>query len=810
MNITSTKLFILLSFFIVTFHFNSHAQEDVAGTIKGTVLDQSNNRPVEFVNVILRKEGDTSIVTGKVTDKTGKFELSPIQPGKYLLTFRLIGYKEKSTALFLIDAQHKHLNVGEIALTATTVNLDEVLVTGQKSMYNNTFDKKVYNVDQDLMSKSGSVSELLQNVPSVTVDIDGNVALRGSTNVLIMVDGKSSPLLKVNSAEVLQEMPANSIEKIEVMTNPSAKYRPDGTSGIINIVTKKNTVLGLNGDVSGNVGNQTRYNGSLRLNYSPGMFNLYGSYAIRKDRRNRFTDDNRWQIDSTNTTTLYNQTLSSFAAPLSHTVNLGFDVDIDTANTFGASGNYFYNGFTRTEFSTQALQSLDYNTLNQYIRNRIDYEYEKEYGMKSYFEHIFTNKDNNLRLEYTLSHSPEQEDNHYTNIYTVPDSSNSYDNTLITNGDNENEITLDYTNQLNPDTKIEAGYAGEFNSYDYNYIVSNFDATQDIFVADLGKTNHFNYDENFNAVYATYSQSFGVFGVEGGLRIENASVKSNLVTLDSTIVNNYFNLYPTLHLSYKVNPASELQLSYSRRTHRPETEDLNPFPEYRDPRNLREGNPKLQPEYIHSLEFGCQFDYDEVTLLPALFYRLTYNRFTVVTQLLNDTLTLTTHDNLSKDQSGGLELVASADFGDMFTAHWNATVFREQIDATNLGFSDMKSTTSWTSTLTVAMSLTPTTRFQLNANYNSARLTPQGQFTPSYVVNSGIRQDFLSSKLSCVLTIADIFNTLKRHLDLATPLLNETTVNTRDTRIIYLGFTYHFGSSPKKMKEEQFKYDDNF
>src|SRR5450759_718071 len=243
-----------------------YSQTNGIGSIRGSVVDESTRRPLEFVNIVLHNAADSAIVTGTVSDKNGKFEIKNVPSGEYLVTFSLISYKEKKTPSFKIDPQHSKLNVGTVGLTETMVSLDEVLVTSQRALFNNSIDRKVYNVEQDIMSKSGSASELLQNVPSIQVDIDGNVSLRGSSNVLILINGKNSPLMGKSCAEVLQDMPANSIEKIEVITNPSAKYKPDGTGGIINLVLKKNTSRGLNGGITANGGNHNRENGSVRLN----------------------------------------------------------------------------------------------------------------------------------------------------------------------------------------------------------------------------------------------------------------------------------------------------------------------------------------------------------------------------------------------------------------------------------------------------------------------------------------------------------------------------------------------------------------
>jgi outer membrane receptor protein involved in Fe transport len=604
-------------------------------------------------------------------------------------------------------------------------------------------------------------------------------------------------------------MPASSIEKIEVISNPSAKFKPDGTSGIINIVQKKNTTLGINGNLTANAGNQGRYNGNVRLNYNPGNLNMYASYSLRKDNRNRTSSDARIQTDSTSVVTYYNGDLFSYASPLSNTAALGLDYRINSENQFGISGNYFINTFTRTDNLNTLLQDETRVATESYVRNRFDPEYEKEYGFATYIEHDFPKDEHKLRLEFSSSQSPEQEDNHYSNIYQLPSASTTYDNTLIKQSGKENQISLDYSNPLSEKSSLEVGYAGEFKNNDFDFYAEYFDASQQRFVKDGAKTNQFLFDESINALYVTYKQSFGAFGIMGGLRTEQANRTSDLLTSSSIFSDSYFHIYPSVHLSYKLNSAAELQLSYSRRTNRPRGEDLNPFPEYRDPRNVSAGNPSLLPEYIHSVELGCQFQNDLISILPAIYYRYTDNRFTQLTQAINDSTLLTTRYNLSNDQSGGLELIVSANFGEIITAHWNASGFYNQIDASNLGYSDKKSITTWSSALTFNVNVAKGSRVQINSNYNSSRLTPQGENSPSYVVNTGFRQELFDGNLSLVLTATDIFKTAKRRLELNTPLLNQTVINRRDSRIVYFGFTYHFGAPTKKSKEDQLRYDDN-
>ena len=779
------------------------------GTVSGVVKSDSTNRPLEFVNVILLNQSDSSIVTGTVTDSKGKFQISNVPPGDYLLTYSLLGFKEIHPSMFKIDSKRPTVSVGTALMTETAVSLGGVTVTSQRVTFNTAIDRKVFNVQQDIMAKTGTASDLLQNIPSVQVDIDGTVSLRGSANVLMLINGKPSPLMAASSrAEVLQQMPASSIERIEVITNPSAKFKPDGTSGIINIVLKKEVNTGWNGHVTANAGNRSRYNATVSANYNPGEFNIFGSYSFRQDDRNSYSTDARLQADSaTNLPSHYISNSRSLSRPLSHIATLGFDYRLDESDKFGVSGHYRYRGFTRNDISTYFLMSNNAVT-DDYDRLRVDPEYEKEADFTGFVQHNFDGEDHKLRLEFNSSEQPEQEDNRYNDVYRVPASPQTFDNTLVKNTEWNKQLTADYTYHFAEHSTFEAGYDGQFNNVDMDYYSEYFDPTLQKFTKDVQRTNRFLYNETFHAVYGTYEKTFGMLSVLGGVRAEGSFVRSDLVTGDSLITNNTFNLYPTLHLAYKISEFSEWQLNYSRRVNRPEGDDLNPFPEYQDPRNLRSGNPRLKPEYIHSIELGWQWQNDNITLVPSLFYRNRYNGFTTVIMPLNDSTLLTTHENLSSDQSAGLEFVVAGNAGNLVSTNFSANAFYEQIDASNLGFGNKKSTVSWSGTLNASMNLSSSTMIQINSNYRSTRLTPQGENRPSFVLNMGFRQDLFDDKFSIIMTVSDLLNTLKRRTDLNTSWLTENVISTRDSRIFYIGLTYHFGAPAKKSRDNALQYEN--
>ncbi len=793
--------------FILILSITTNAQN--TGSISGTVIDSTSQQGIEFASISIIKEADGIAVTGAMTNSKGKFEITDISFGNYLIRISSVGYITKNTVTISISTKNRIINLGNIILMPVPVNMDEVSVTSKKIMLNNSIDRKVYNVQEDVMSKTGSASDLLQNIPSVQVDIDGNVSLRGSSNVMILINGKANPLMDKTRADALQQMPANSIERIEVITNPSAKYKPDGSAGIINIVLKKETATGLNGNIGANAGIKERYNGNVSLNYKPNGVNYFGSLSFRQDDRNSISSDIRTQFDrGTNLPGYYNNNSTSHSRPLSRGGMLGFDYTLDQLNSFGLSGHYLYRGFTRNDMSNYILRDNNLSVTEDYSRSRYDPEYEEEGDVTGFFQHNFSKEDHKLRFEVNASFSPEVEDNHYANIYRIPAVPNEFDNTLIKQKDNKLQMVAEYSNPISENASFEAGYNGDLNKVDLDFFGEIFDPMKNGFVTDMTRTNHFIYNESLHAVYATYSNTFGQFGVLGGLRVEQSFIKANLVSRDSVINNQYFNIYPTLHLSYKLSDIFQIQLNYSKRANRPEGDDLNPFPEYQDPRNIRAGNPNLKPEFIHSLEFGIQWQNDFLTIVPSLFYRSRFNRMTSVTTALNDTTLLTTRENLSSDQSAGFEIVFSGSFGNFLTANLSTNAFYEQIDATNLGFGANKSTISWSGNMSCNVNLTSTTMLQINSNFRSSQLTPQGENKPNFVFNLGLRQDLFDEKLSLIFTMSDVFKTLKRETNLDTSWLIQATKNSRDSQIMYLGVTYHLGKTSKKAKEKAIQYDN--
>ena len=629
--------------------------------VSGHVVDKGSAKPIGFATIELFRVNDSTIVHITTTNEGGNFFISGIMAGKYFIRAGFIGYEKAFSDPFIVEA-NSQFAVPRLLMIATVSNLSDIIVTGTKAQLSAFIDRKVYNVDKDIISHAGNASDLLRNVPSIEVDLDGNVALRGSGDVTILINGRPDPLMGRNRAEVLQQLPANTIERIEVITNPSARYRPDGTSGIINIVLKKNIRNGFNGTATVNAGNKDRYNNSIVLNYRPGHWNFFATYSFRKDTRPRYYTYKRSYpgYSSALDKSIFNQVIKSMAHSNAHIITAGFDYTVDSNNTLGISANLFDRRLLKKDDASYQTFSNDSTLTEDLTRLRYDPEHEKHLNGTAYYQHSFGRQDHNLRIETNFPAEFEREDNHHINMYRKPSSLLMLDNTRIDQRSHNNHFTADYSNRLSESTRIEAGYDVSYNNSNTAFYNEFFDSSQARFITNALKTNRFDYTENIHAFYSTYQKALKKIGYELGLRAEAVFTRAQLVTLDSFVSNKYLKAYPTLHLLYHLTASSELQLNYSKRVNRPDGDKLNPFPEYKDPRNLRAGNPKLLPEIIHSVEAGYKWECKAFTIVPGIYYRYKAAAFTTVIVPLNDSILLSTIENLRKDQSAGFELIVSA------------------------------------------------------------------------------------------------------------------------------------------------------
>ncbi|MEI7503256.1 MAG: TonB-dependent receptor, partial [Paludibacter sp.] len=780
---------ILLVFLLLSVYFCGFSIENnEIGSITGSIFEKSSGYPLEFAHLVVKNTNDSAVTQG-TTDKDGRFLFKGIPFGKYKINYSFIGFDKMESPSILVDSNQKQADFGKLFIVETSKVLGQVEVVGQKSTFMNSIDRKTFNVGQDLMSKSGSASDLMKSIPSVQVDVDGNVSLRGSENVTILIDGKPSAMMNMNSAAVLEQMSANSIDKIEIITNPSAKFKPDGTAGIINIVLKQNKSLGFNANLTANVGNNNRSNFNAIANYNSGKLNFFGKFGIRQDERNRINDIQSVTYDSYQPINYSKTYTVGKSRPLTYTAGSGFDYKFNDKNKIGVTGNYNHRFQLQNDNSKYTLQDNLFQALLDYDRNRNQQELQIDLEINAYYQHKFNAKGHELNLNYIKSNSLENEDNYYSNLYRTPILIPGNDNILYHHVNNKSQLSIEYTYPITETSKFEAGYLNEHFNNDLDLKRDTLNVPSNIWTNDSFRSNQFIRTENTNVLYATFEKEIGKFGLLLGIRGEQTFTNANLVTKDSVIKSQYIGLYPTLHLSYKLTDLDEFQFNYSHRIRRPQDEELNPFPQYQDLRNFRAGNPNLKPEDIHSFEMGYQLKKNSTTFLSTLYYRYSYNLITSIVHNLGNSVFLTSLENLSQNKSTGLEMILSTSIAKFASVNLATNTFYNTIDASALGYSNNKSTVSWSANGSVSFNLTKSTVWQFTSNYSAETLTPQGKRLPTFVMNTGIKQEIFKKKAAIILTVSDIFNSLRTTFVVDTPELNRTELRRRSSQTIYLGFS---------------------
>ncbi len=522
----------LFAFFLIFVPCALRAADAPSGKITGTVVDQASH-PIPFATVTLKSTTDQAPARTTAADDHGAFSLNGIPFDEYKIFYAPVGASNQETAPFRLDAAHAKLDIGKLVVVAepSTVKMDTVRVSMQKEAFYNSIDRKVYNVGKDLQSANGTASDLMQNIPSVQVDIDGNVSLRGSDNVLILIDGKPSTLMGANRAAVLEQMSADTIDKIEVITNPSAKYKPDGTAGIINIVTKRKHDPGYSGVVRAGAGTDSRYSASFSGNYNPGKYNFYGTYSLRQDDRLRKVTDHRTHVDSATGTNIgTQQSTIEHSRPLSHIAQTGVDYKLSDDDKLGAVARYNYRSLTRHATETDQTFDAKGNVAKDYDRVRVDPEYERDAELKTNYQHSFAKEGEELNIEAQGSDHKEQEDNHYSNVYRSPVTPTSYDNKRITQKETANQELAEYTLPMDNDAKFESGYTREARKLDSDHFGTNLDPVSNSLIVDPASTNRFIYKSTIHSLYGTFGRPLGQFGFLAGLRLEEAYVDTNPLT----------------------------------------------------------------------------------------------------------------------------------------------------------------------------------------------------------------------------------------------------------------------------------------
>ncbi len=808
----------LLTFLLSLFYIVSFAQEI---TVNGRAVDGKDGAAISFATVNLLNL-ENKPVKGGQTDLNGNFAFTKVEQGGYILKISFVGYTPFSKSI-VISTDPKSFNLGTIKLDkGKGALLNEVVVTGKKNVIELGIDRKVFNTDQSIVSQGGSATDLLATVPSVQVDLDGNISLRGTNSVRVLIDGKPSTFGGGNITAILQSLPASAIERVELITNPSSKYDAEGQSGIINIVLKKNQKIGFNGNIALTAGRFNNYNGNGSLNYRDQKWNLSGNYSYR--------DENRPGSGSTNTIFLNPQASFapfSYSSQLSnrsgqnHTFKIGAERYFSEKTSVALAGNFsFGNDLDQDDLSQQFLSAsnnlVDYGTgLNAEKQNQFGYDLNLD------FSHKFKKPKEEITGNFSYGNGSENQtariiqDFFSSNGSVSKNRISSNRRNDITNGTNSYNIQLDYTLPLKKDSKLEAGYRSTLKYNNENQYSDTLITNTLNYSKDNTQSNLFELDDIVHAIYANYqNQLTKKFGFQFGLRTEQAYLNTKITGLDfngQTVITpsklDYLRVYPSIFLTQKFKENNQLQLSYSRRVNRPRGYQTNPFPDRSDRYNIRIGNPNLKPEDIHSFEFSYAKFWPTVTFTSSLYFRQVND----VVQSLRDNNpdelggTVSRYYNLSRNQSVGLELISRADISKKFNVTGNLNFFQTYFKGqANLGIND-NSGFSYNGNLTTNYTFSKTLSTQISAFYTAPRVLAQGTFKEILSVDAGLKQDILKNKASISANIRDIFNGRKYGFTTDNGIFLQDWERRRQGRVYSLTFSYRFGQTNTDTKKQQKK-----
>lgn len=750
--------------------------------IKGIVTD-SKNVPVPYANVVLYNSSDSIVVKGTTTNEDGKFEVPAIS-GSYFLKISFISYEAK--VISDIKIRNTEFVLDKIILTENSQMLTEVVVTGQKSEFQLNLDKKVFNVGSDITSLGGSAADVLNNVPSVSVEMDGTVTLRGSQNVRILVDGKPSGLVGLSSTDALRQLQGDIIEKIEVITNPSARYDAAGEVGIINLVLKKNKNKGLNGVFTANTGYPMYLGGSYSINYRKNKFNLFSIYGIsyRSDPGKGSTYQ---KYSGADTSFIFNEINSGLRNSLSHNFTFGLDYSLSEKSTL--TGSFLYEN--SREKNTRDFDYTDFDENNNFLqstrREEIEKATENNYEATLSYKRKFDKKDQEFTfdIKWMQTTEPNKSEIKQFNSYGINDLNER-------SGTPEEEynylMQADYVYPFLDKGKFETGIKSNLRIVNSDYFYERQDNSLN-WIELPAYVNNLVYDERIHAAYLMSGYEFNRFSFLAGLRGELSDITTELTESKNKNQRTYLDLFPSAFMSYKLNDINALQVSYSRRINRPGFRELMPYNGFGDSRILSQGNPDLNPEYTNSYEAGYKMDLEKFNFLSTIYYRYrtgVIQRFSSVDSV---GITHVKPINLATQNAYGIELNFSYETNRNLRLNSNFN-FYKAITAGNYNQKDFSSETySWTNRSSLIIKLFGSD-FQTTLNYRAPRITPQGKDLASIYADFGINRDIFKGNGTLSLNIRDLFNSRKRSSVIDSEGLYSRSENQFHPRQIMLTLSY--------------------
>jgi outer membrane receptor for ferrienterochelin and colicins len=782
--------------------------------ISGKIIEKATGTPLGYATVSLLKSATDVAVAGGLADENGDFKIE-VNAGTYDIKFEFISFKS-----FELKAQNieDSKNFGNIGLDLDAEMLDAVEIRAERSTVEIKLDKKVYNVGSDMIVKGGSVSDVLDNVPSVSVDVEGNVSLRGNENVRILIDGRPSG--GVNIADVLKLLPADSVDKVEVITNPSARYDAEGGGGILNIVLKKGKNQGINGTVTVSTGDPANHGFTGTVNYKTENFNLFTSqgYSYRKGPGNFLNNTEYLDPETQEVTGYLDERRNNERLNKSYNGNFGFDWYLDKSTTW--TNTFGYRRSTGGNPDNVFQYAYDANRNLQSVTNRFNSEDNKDTNIdfSSNFIKKFKKEGHQLTVDFLVSQSKDDENSGISSITNGADgNTTATGNQRTANLQNQDRtmIQADYVLPIGEKSQFEAGYRGNFSQLLTDYSVENLQGG--LWVNDSLYTNTLEYKEQVNALYTSYGSKINKFSYLLGLRWEDTNIDINQFTSNNFNNKKYNNFFPSAFVAYEFGESSSASLSYSRRISRPRSRSINPFSSLSSNINLFRGNPDLDASFTDSFDLGFLKKWDKLTFNTSMYF----NRTNDAVQYVRNTETLTINNvetavlvtspvNIGVEDRFGFEFTLSYTPYKWWKLNSNFNLFRNQtkgsysyLDLNNdLQLIDFSNTAySWFARINSRINLPLGIDWQTNATYNAPQTNAQGRSKGILAANLAFSKDVLKDKATIALNVNDVFNSRKRIMETNLPTQNAYSEMQWRERQITLAFTYRFN----KQKNEREK-----
>lgn len=801
------KLFLIMIGLFFTYVFAQETYPTIKNiSIKGKVVDRETSSPLEYASVSLfminPRKGDTSFVTGILTDKNGEFILKNLRPGVYIIRVDFIGYKMKEISPLILKPSESFFDIGKIELEPVSFILETQEVKAEPAPITYKVDRKVIEVSRQATSLSGTAVDVLKNVPSVSVDIEGNVKLRGSEDFMVYIDGKPS-VLEPNDA--LKQIPASIIDKIEIITNPSAKYDPEGVGGIINIILKKKKLEGISGIVNLNAGLDEKYGGNILLTWRKEKINTF--FGFNYDKRT-FPGSMSSERMIYNTKIVSEGVSKRSFNPTG--IRSGIDLKISEKNTLSISGNYGVfkmeggGNSNYTEFS-ESSGEINYKTYENFKRKGPYYEiiFNDLHNFKKEGHKLYT------ELMYNKRNGEEE-----TGNYREDEAGNISSGQKITEKGPLSKIIakIEHSFPLNKNLRFENGYEGSWEKsrditelYEYNTQNGGYELKPE-FHHDV------KYIKNIQAIYGIFSGERGDFGYQIGFRVEYTDRKIEYADTNPKFLLERWDYFPTIHFSYRFKQVNQFMASYTRRISRPRGWMLEPFITWMDSYNARKGNPELKPEYIDNFETGFQIPLFKGFLSFETYYRITNNRIERINTLYQDSIFLHTFENVGKTYALGSEISYNKSIFSFWSINPMIDLYSYRLKGELFNENLLKESFNWNLKFNNSFILGKTMRVQIVGIYQSSSVTAQGKEKEFYTFDLFIQKTFFDRKLSLNLELRDIFKTSKREFINEGENYTYHQVFERKAPVAILTLTYNFNNYryEKKIKREEGEFEGEF